>query len=404
MQRVRMSLPYFSRYGWEAEIVTVDQQFSDLPLDNMLCQSISEDLVVHKIKAFPKKWTSKIGLGSLALRAMWFYFIKVNALLSHRNYDLIYFSTTQFPVMILGAYWKYRFSVPYIIDMQDLWHSEYYQNKPKDQRPAKHWFSYRLNKLLEPIAMRSVDGLISVSQGYLNILNHRYPQLNAIPQEVITFGAFQQDFDIANDKVQQSETLNPHSINVVYVGRGGHDFEPAFQLLLKAIEKSGVTADRIHFYFIGTSYAPNGSGKPSVSPLAAASGLQNYITELTDRIPFYETLKLLQIADALFIPGSDDENYTASKIYPYIMVGKPLLTIFHKNSSAGKIIKSCNAGHLFTFEQPEQLIVQGMADFISNLVAGKLIAYSINQHEFRKYSAESMTLSQVNVFNRVINS
>ena len=91
---------------------------------------------IHQVKAFNKKWTSKFGLGSIALRSLWFYRKKVNQLLKKGHFDLIYFSTTQFPVCILGASWKKRFQIPYVIDMQDPWFSDYYENKPKEQRPA----------------------------------------------------------------------------------------------------------------------------------------------------------------------------------------------------------------------------------------------------------------------------
>ena len=71
--RVRMSLPYFAKFGWEAEVVTVDQQYSDLNKDPLLLKSIPASIKVHTVKALSKKWTSKIGLGSLALRSFLFY-------------------------------------------------------------------------------------------------------------------------------------------------------------------------------------------------------------------------------------------------------------------------------------------------------------------------------------------
>jgi hypothetical protein len=77
----------------------------------------------------------------------------------------------------LGAYWKKKHGIPYVIDMQDPWHSDYYKNKPKAERPKKYWISYRLNKYFEPIAMKNVDGLISVSKAYIDTLKQRYPQL-----------------------------------------------------------------------------------------------------------------------------------------------------------------------------------------------------------------------------------
>ena len=168
----------------------VNPIYSDFQQDSLLLETVPSNIKIVKVKAFSKKWTGKLGLGSISLRALYFYRKKVNELLSTEKFELIYFSTTQFPVMILGSYWKKKFGIPFIIDMQDPWHSEYYQDKPKSERPKKHWFSYRLNKFLEPIAMQKVDGLISVSKGYLDTLIARYPRLNDLPKRVITFAAF----------------------------------------------------------------------------------------------------------------------------------------------------------------------------------------------------------------------
>ena len=195
--RIRMSLSYFKDFGWEAEVICVDEKYCEIAKDDLLLQSIPENTVVYQVKALPKKWTAKIGLGSLALRSIWYLNRQVKLLLQAKNYDLIYFSTTEFPVCILGPIWKKRFQIPYIIDIQDAWHSTYYQNKPKKDRPKKHWFSYRLHKYSEPFAMQNCDGLIAVSPAYLDTLHQRYPKLQNKPAATIPFAAFEQDFNIA---------------------------------------------------------------------------------------------------------------------------------------------------------------------------------------------------------------
>ncbi|MBS1530098.1 MAG: glycosyltransferase, partial [Bacteroidetes bacterium] len=231
-----MSLPYFSQCGWDAEVVTIDPKYSEMPKDDLLLQSIPPGIKIHYVDAMNKGWTSKFGLGSIALRSLRFYRKKVNELLKKEHFDLIYFSTTQFPVCILGAYWKKRFGVPYVIDMQDPWHSDYYQNKPKDQRPKKYWFSYRLNKRLEPKAMRTVDGLISVSESYITTLKERYPEISHIPAETITFGAFEPDMEIAEKhKDSFPQLFDPPFVNIVYIGRGGTDMRSAITPLFMAL-------------------------------------------------------------------------------------------------------------------------------------------------------------------------
>ena len=403
MQRVRMSLPYFASFGWDAEVVMVDEAYTDIAKDDLLLQSVPPAVKVHKVKALKKRHTSKLGLGSIALRSLWFYRHKVSALLIANKYDLIYFSTTQFPVCILGAYWKKHFGVPYVIDMQDPWHSEYYQDKPKHQRPSKYWFSYRLNKYLEPIAMRSVDGLISVSANYVTNLKYRYPVIKDIPAATITFGAFDKDIQIAdNNKHLFKSVLQSGYTNIVYIGRGGMDMHkaviPVFNALQKGLKNQPGLYNGLKFYFIGTSYAAAGDGSPTILPLAQQFGLQEQVVEITDRISYYHTLLTLQQADGLFIPGSDDPSYTASKIYPYLLTQKPLLAIFNPASSAISVLKEYGAKHVYDYET---ITSEDIDRFILETTADSpIIQY--NAEAIEKYSARQMTLNQCLLFDKVI--
>jgi hypothetical protein len=405
MQRVRMSLPYFAENGWNAEIVMVDDKYADLDKDHLLLESISSAIKIYQVKAFNKKWTSKIGLGSIALRSMPYYRSKVNELLKTGKYDLIYFSTTQFPICILGSYWKKRFGIPYVIDMQDPWHSDYYKNKPKDQQPSKYWLSYRLNKYLEPIALKNVDGLISVSETYIANLKSRYPVISDIPSAVITFGAFEPDMKIAeNNQNSFSPLLKNGFKNIVYIGRGGNDMHRAITALFEAfkqiLETDKNTFDQIRFYFIGTSYAPAGRGKATIMPLAKQFDIADYVVEITDRISYYHTLVTLQQADGLFIPGSDDPAYTASKIYPYLLTKKPLLAIFNKESSAINILKDYGLQTVYDYQevQPDSII-----GFLRKVIKSDLKSERYNQAATKKYSAANMALQQCRLFDKVMN-
>lgn len=402
-----MSLPYFSKYGWNVEIVKV-KGLAEIVEDLLLLETIPENIVIHTVDAFNKKWTSKFGLGSIALRSLWFYKQKVNELLSKQRYDLIYFSTTQFPICILGSYWKKKFGIPYVIDMQDPWHSTYYQDKPKAERPPKYWFSYRLNKLLEPIAMKNVDGLISVSQGYLDTLVERYPVLKHIPKKVITFGAYEADSALVKrDQHRFKVAFKKESSfkHFVYVGRGGADMKEAITILFNAfkigLKKQPNLFDKVRFHFVGTSYAPKGKGKQTIKPVADALGLVKYVDEKIDRVPFYDGLFTLEQADALVILGSNDAQYTASKIYPYIMAEKPLLAIFHPSSSANKILSLCTNVKVHSLlnkdGMDEQHVFKNMLDILKDE-----IKLEINEKEFDNFSAKTMTSNQVELFNQII--
>lgn len=402
MQRVRMSSSYFQDYNWAPTIVTVNPIHYEINQDPLLVQSLPQTTRIIEVNAFSTKWTRKLGLGALALRSLYHYKKKVNQLLKAEKFDLIYFSTTQFPICTLGAYWKNKFKIPYIIDMQDPWHSEYYQDKPKHERPPKYWLAYRLNKYLEPIAMKNVDGLIAVSDAYHQDLVKRY-KLN-IPTKTITFGAFSKDFEIAQQNAITSASLikkTADKIKIGYIGRGGHDMKDALTILFKGFKKGLAEANshfkKIEFHFLGTSYAPNGQGIKTILPIAEQMDLATFVFEQTDRIPFYQTLNTLKEFDALFICGSDDPQYTASKIYPYLMIGNPLLAIFNHQSSANSILKTCSNAHVINFSQAD-----ASDKIYSFLLNWPFQPLTINYAKFAPFTAQTMAKLQCDFFNETL--
>ncbi len=408
MQRVRMSLPYFENAGWAAEVVTVDAAYTDMAQDELLLQSIPASIKVHQVKAFNKKLTSKVGLGSIALRALWYYYRRVNQLLKADHYDLIYFSTTQFPVCVLGPYWKRRFKIPFVIDLQDPWHSEYYEDKPKHQRPPKYWFSYRLNKFTEAIAIKAAAGLISVSQTYLNDVKQRYPQLMNLPERVITFGTAGADFEIAClNKSRFNCLLDKSYRNITYIGRGGEDMHQALTMVFSAMQQGlkeqPVTFEQLRFTFIGTSYAPAGQGSPTIAPLAVAYGLDKYVAEHTDRISYYHTLSTLMESDALLIPASDAPGYTASKLYPYLSTCKPLLVVLDEQSPAAAVLKEYGAPYVYNFDEPKAAI-SGAYSFLRKTAETGIPQQHYHTGAVHKYSAENIAAQQCNFFNEIINA
>ena len=407
MHRVRQSVWYFEEFGWKPTVVSVDEKKVEGVEEPLLLSSLPAGLQIIKVRAFSTKWTRKIGLGALALRSLFFYFIEVNRILRVENFDLVYFSTTQFPVLILGRYWKWRFKIPYVIDMQDPWHSTYYLDKPKSERPPKYWFSYNLNKWLEPIAMNSCNGLISVSEAYITQLRKRYKVLINKPCSVITFGAFDKDIEIAKNIHPSSSFIrNTDSVKyIIYVGRGGFDMKPAISLFFEAFKMGLVINPTIfknyRFLFVGTSYAPNGKGIKTIEPVALKSGIEGYVTEFTDRVPYFEGLALLQKASILFIPGSDDPAYTASKLYPYILSQKPMIGIFHLTSSAVKVLVETNAGSVCSLNNSIEVVYEKLSSLITSIEENKYTSKT-DWAMFEKYTAKEMTKKQVELFNRVV--
>ena len=380
----------------------VDPRYCNMPTDELLLQTVPADVKIHTVKALERGLTSKLGFGAIAFRAYWYYRKKVDELLKTGKFDLVYFSTTQFPVCVLGAHWKKKFGVPYVIDMQDPWYSTHYDDK--DNRPPKYKLIYTLHKYLEAIAMEQVAGLISVSESYISDLKNRYPQIAGIPSATITFGSFAPDMDIAKKNESAFDNLlDTASKNIVYIGRGGVDMHSAIKSLFNAFKQLVIAQPEVYnnikFYFIGTSYAPKGQGELTILPLARQYGIEKYVIEITDRISYFQSLATLLQADALFIPGSDDPKYSPSKLYPYVLSKKPLLGIFNPASPALAILAECGVQAYSYNALDTETQVQA---FLTSIVDDSIKATEYNDEGIEKYAAANMTKLQCDLFNRVL--
>ena len=191
-------------------------------------------------------------------------------------------------------------------------------------------------------------------------------------------------------------------IKLIYVGRGGFDMIPAVTLLFKAFRSlldAGIqSAQNIRFHFIGTSYAPQGRGSLTFTPIAKSFDLEEFVSERTDRVSFYESILSMQAADGLLIPGSNDPGYTASKIYPYLLTGKPILGLFRSTSSAYHILKK--ASHIVTdFDNQEQALLD-VKRYLTKSITGELSAFQ-NCDDSEDYAAKNMTKQQCELFDSI---
>ena len=127
-QRVRTALPFLGEFGWHATVLAVQPKYVEGINDPLLEKTLPTSTLVVRTRALPQRWTRLFGMGSVALRALPFLWNAGDKLLrNERGFDLIFFSTTMFPVLILGPLWKRKFGIPYVVDYQDPWHSDYYK-------------------------------------------------------------------------------------------------------------------------------------------------------------------------------------------------------------------------------------------------------------------------------------
>ena len=128
-----------------------------------------------------------------------------------------------------------------------------------------------------------------------------------------------------------------------------------FRALAKLASERPLLAERIRINFIGTSNQPSHVTHTPVRDLASAEGVGGLVFEMPRRVPFLEALSVLARSAGLLLIGSDEPHYTASKIYPALMSGRPYLSLFHRASSAHYILSAAGGGFSFCFDTAEEL-------------------------------------------------
>jgi hypothetical protein len=255
-----------------------------------------------------------------------------------------------------------------------------------------------------------------------------------LPSLVVPFPGDDRDFErVRSDGITQ-HVFDPRDgfRHWVYVGRGGKDMTAAVRGLFRALKKMSESDSEnkesglgiqdegqmavgskdsggsdflktLRIHFIGTSYAGAGRGVKSIEPIAIEEGLAEIVSEHTDRIPYSETLRCLLDADALVVPGSNNPAYTASKIYPYLLAGKPLLAVFHEKSSVVSLIRSVGGGVVIPFatgEEAESIAERIRSEWLENNQYE--CAVPLNRDAFAPYTARAQAGQLAEFFRSVL--
>jgi len=416
MQRARLALPWFRQYGWEPVVLSVEPDLVEAAaIDLTLEETYPHDIRIVRVRGIPHRLTRPFKIGSLWLRCSYALRRAGDNLLQAEKFDLVLFTNTEFPSFRLGPRWLRKFKVPYILDYIDPWINDYYKNTntPPPGGKLKYALSQMRAKRYEPLVIRDAAAVIAVSSSYGPELCARYPYLDPSKTYHIPFGTEPADIDLAlkNPPISPLIVSEKERINFVYTGRAATDMERSLSLLFRAFYKYKEShpheASRMHFYFIGTDYAPRPLGKLWVMPVAEKEGIADHITEHCYRIPYFEALYYLCTADALMLAASDDPRYSASKIFPYLHAKRPLITIAHKDSLMLKLAR--DEGHLSSFGFPEnptyeeenKIVDKIYHDWFLSKGYAKPAPPSINQL-LRSHTAERMTQKMVNIFNQAL--
>jgi len=198
------------------------------------------------------------------------------------------------------------------------------------------------------------------------------------------------------------------AINISYVGTMLPRSEPLVSAVFAAVAKLAASDEqwvrRLRLNFVGTSNQPSGFGAFKIMALAEKYGISGCVSETPQRVPYLQALDLLANSDALILIGSDEPHYTASKIYPALLSGRPILAIFHKASSSYDILKRSGGARVIGFGGSEELgtIADVIANALREIALTPQTIGSIDRSVVANYEASVVAARYAAIFDRLV--
>lgn len=406
--RIRFFATHLEDFGWHPIVLTVSPEFYESTSDIENQQLLPEDLEVIRTSALHASWTRRLGFGDVGLRSLWHHWQALKKLCKNGQVDLIFIPVPPYVPMILGRLAHMRFGIPYVIDYIDPWVTEYYWSLPRKQRPPKWVLADTLSRCLEPFALARAKKITGVSQGTTDQVKSRYLWLTA-KATAIPYGAEASDFNYMRNNPRRNTifSANDGRFHLCYVGAYVESMEKTLRAFFAAI-KTGLIRDpslfgKLVVHFVGTTYATNGSDPFRVTRIARDCEVDELVNEHPERIPYLDSLQLMLDAAALLLLGSEQTHYTASKVFPSVLSGRPLLAVFHRDSSVSSILGEVGAGRLVTFNEvkPVDSCVREISVELEHLL--RLEDEScVNWEAFKPYTTRAMTALLAHSFDEAV--
>lgn len=411
MHRIRMTVGHFAAHGWRPVVLRVAPGDTGRSLDADLLKTLPDDLEVIEVSAPQGRLAAAVGLNAAGLRAWSALNTMGQKLLASRPFDLVFITTTAFPVMALGRVWKRRFGVPFVLDFQDPW-ATYPATAAPFLRPGlKHRLMRLIHRRLEAWTLPATGGLMAVSERYIDLLQGAYPVLRDRPAAVSPFPYSSTDFAASAryGRAIAGLALPNGGLSCLYAGRIAPAMEPSLRACLALVaagrRRRPALFDRLHFVFVGTGYGA--SGNPSVAGrLATETGMADRAVEHPDRISFLDAQKSMLDADMLLVLGSDDDGYTPSKLNQSLSLPKPILCAAPAMSGAAAAVSGLSTVLTIDSRVPAtEAMIDRLADQLEHLLrAGAPDPYAEREERTQPFEAAAAAARDCALFDRVLDA
>ena len=412
--RVRLLAPHLTAFGWEPVVVSVAPDRYEGAIDPGLLSLVPQNVRVVRSSAWSFRWTRRIGIGDLGIRAYTGLRHACAGLLEHERFDAVFITMYPTYPALIGPMVKHRFRVPFVLDYQDPWVGEWGRSAGPgvDGRPDfKSRASRFIATRMEPYALKAADAVTAVSHATYEQALERTPEAKPRATAELPIGWDRRDLEfVGNGAGRIAMFPDDGLVHLSYVGTllpTGIDTLRAVLAAVAALRASSPAAARLRLHFFGTSNQRTSDAPTRVMPVAAAYGLLDVVTESAPRLDYFEALRVLRDSTAVLLMGSSERHYTPSKVFPALVAERPVVAVLHAASSASDLLHRIGRAptvRLITYDdRTAQTEVDAIAAQLSALIAEpRYVADAVDQRVLELASACSLAGRLANVLDQCL--
>jgi glycosyltransferase involved in cell wall biosynthesis len=356
VQRMVKLIKYASRKNWSFTVISARERSEFQPKDQSFFEELPKDVkiirteaplpaqkisVLNKIGFFKKSSYWKRWIGAFVQipdsRRGWNDRVKRSVLeeINKDRYDCLLVTAPPYSLTLLVLELQEQLEIPVILDMRDPWSSHPYKLHPT--------FIHRyLNRMMERKTIGAIKNGTHAYKYVVNDYKKWIPNFNSDNWSVIPNGYDEDDF---SDLRRSDSGGGDHRFNIAFLGMIHADINSP-KYLLRAINylktEDREIGHRIHFHHIGRSAVP-------LETIVRRYGLQQQVT-LWGYRSHREALEIINRMDALFQIHNPDykgsEFIVGGKMYEYLRLRKPILSVVPENGEVADIIRECRCGEV----------------------------------------------------------